>query len=108
MVYNPPPDGHVVILLDNGTTAMTGMQEHPGTGRTLDHHRTGKMVLEDVARSLGIPHVHVMDPTLDPGAFQQLVAQCLATGELAVIVARRTCLLATGKIKQMEKCLEQQ
>jgi len=108
MVYNPPPDGHVVVILDNGTTAMTGMQEHPGTGRTLDHQRTGKVILEDVARSLGIRQVHVMDPTLDPGAFEQLVARSLASGELAVIVARRTCLLATGKIKQMEKCLEQQ
>ena len=35
MVYNPPPTGHVVLILDNGTTAMTGLQEHPGTGRTL-------------------------------------------------------------------------
>ena len=34
MVYNPPPGGHVLIILDNGTTAMTGLQEHPGTGRT--------------------------------------------------------------------------
>jgi indolepyruvate ferredoxin oxidoreductase, alpha subunit len=42
MVYNPPPTGHVVLILDNGTTAMTGMQEHPGTGRTLDHQHTGK------------------------------------------------------------------
>jgi len=108
MVYNPPPDGHVVIILDNGTTAMTGMQEHPGTGRSLDHQRTGKVVLEDVARSVGVLRVHVMDPTLDPAAFEKLVADCLAAGELAVIVARRTCLLATGKIKQMEKCLEQQ
>jgi indolepyruvate ferredoxin oxidoreductase, alpha subunit len=108
MVYNPPPDGHVVIILDNGTTAMTGMQEHPGTGRSLDHQRTGKVVLEDVVRSVGVSRVHVMDPTLDPAAFEKLVADCLAAGELAVIVARRTCLLATGKIKQMEKCLEQQ
>ena len=37
MVYNPPPTGHVVLILDNSTTAMTGHQEHPGTGRTLDH-----------------------------------------------------------------------
>ncbi len=37
MIYNPPPTGHVVVILDNSTTAMTGHQEHPGTGRTLDH-----------------------------------------------------------------------
>jgi indolepyruvate ferredoxin oxidoreductase alpha subunit len=108
MVYNPPPDGHVVIILDNGTTAMTGMQEHPGTGRTLDHQHTGKVIFEDLVRSLGIRRVHVIDPTLNSSAFEQLVADCLATRELAVIIARRTCLLAAGKIKQMEKCLEQQ
>ncbi len=107
MVYNPPPDGHVLIILDNGTTAMTGMQEHPGTGRSLEHHRTGRVVFEDLARSLRIQQVHVIDPTVDPAAFQALVARCLESHELAVIVARRTCLLATGKIKQMEKCLEQ-
>jgi indolepyruvate ferredoxin oxidoreductase, alpha subunit len=107
MVYNPPADGHLVIILDNGTTAMTGMQEHPGTGRALDHSRAGKVVIEDLVRSLGIGRVHVVDPTLDQQAFQNLVAECLASRELAVIVARRTCLLATGKIKQMEKCLEQ-
>ena len=28
----------VLVILDNRTTAMTGMQEHPGTGRRLDHH----------------------------------------------------------------------
>ena len=32
MVYNPPPDGHVLVILDNATTAMTGQQEHPGHG----------------------------------------------------------------------------
>ncbi len=108
MVYNPPPDGHLVIILDNGITAMTGMQEHPGTGRNLEHKRTGKVVFEDLVRSMGIGQVHVTDPTLNPRAFQDLVAQCLESRDLAVIIARRTCLLATGKIKQMEKCLEPQ
>ncbi|MFW5856439.1 MAG: thiamine pyrophosphate-dependent enzyme, partial [Planctomycetota bacterium] len=44
MVYTPPKTGHVVILLDNGTTAMTGLQEHPGTGRTLAHAPTHRVV----------------------------------------------------------------
>ena len=75
MVYNPPPTGHVVLILDNGTTAMTGLQEHPGTGRTLIHEPTGKVVFEDLARSLGIQNVHVMDPTKDEAAFEQLVTR---------------------------------
>jgi indolepyruvate ferredoxin oxidoreductase alpha subunit len=114
MVYNPPPTGHVVIILDNGTTAMTGLQEHPGTGRTLEHRPTGKVVIEDLARSLGIPSVHVVDPTANLTAFEQLVAASLASGKLEVIVARRNCLLAAGKIKEYERaareeisCLEQ-
>ncbi|MFZ0959974.1 MAG: thiamine pyrophosphate-dependent enzyme [Terriglobia bacterium] len=118
MVYNPPKTGHVVIILDNGTTAMTGLQEHPGTGRTLDHQTTGKVIIEDLVRSLGITKVHVTDPTINPAAFQELVAASLASGELEVIVARRNCLLAAGKIKEYERyaardkvpedCLEQQ
>ena len=46
MIYNPPPTGHVLLILDNGTTAMTGLQEHPGTGRTLEHSSTGKVIFE--------------------------------------------------------------
>ncbi|MDR3675394.1 MAG: thiamine pyrophosphate-dependent enzyme [Acidobacteriota bacterium] len=118
MVYNPPKTGHLVIILDNGTTAMTGLQEHPGTGRTLDHQPTGKVVIEDLVRSLGIARVHVTDPTANSAAFQELVAASLGSGELTVIVARRNCLLAAGRIKEYERsaaheeitedCVEQQ
>jgi indolepyruvate ferredoxin oxidoreductase alpha subunit len=103
MVYNPPSTGHLVIILDNGTTAMTGLQEHPGTGRRLDHQPTGKVVIEDLVRSLGIPDVHVVDPSANPAGFQELVAQSLAGGKLTVIVARRNCLLAAGRIKEYER-----
>ena len=106
MVYNPPPTGHVVLILDNGTTAMTGMQEHPGTGRTLDHHHTGKYVFEDVARAMGIRRVHVTDPTLDQAAFEALIKTCLDSGELELIIARRDCLLAAGAIRKYEKANE--
>jgi indolepyruvate ferredoxin oxidoreductase alpha subunit len=103
MVYNPPPAGHVVLILDNGTTAMTGLQEHPGTGRTLDHQPTGKVSIERIARALGIENVQVADPTMDPGAFERLVAAGLAASQLSVIVARRNCLLAAGQIRKYEK-----
>jgi len=112
MVYNPPETGHVVIILDNGTTAMTGMQEHPGTGRKLDHEHTGKLVFEDLARSLGIRNVDVIDPWEKPDLFRNLVKERLEGGQLALIIARRDCLLAAGKIKQYDraagKCDEQE
>jgi indolepyruvate ferredoxin oxidoreductase alpha subunit len=108
MIYNPPASGHVLVILDNGTTAMTGMQEHPGTGRTLAHAKTGKVVFEDLARALGVRNVHVIDPTQDPGQFQELIQTCLDTPELSVVIARRDCLLATRSIREYERCNEQQ
>jgi indolepyruvate ferredoxin oxidoreductase alpha subunit len=107
MVYNPPPTGHVVLILDNGTTAMTGMQEHPGTGRTLDHHKTGKIVIEDLIKALGVRNVQVVDATPDPRGFEELVKKSLEKPELSVIINRRNCLLAAKSIKEYEKCNEQ-
>jgi len=103
MAYNPPPTGHVVLVLDNGTTAMTGFQEHPGTGRTLDHSATAKASIEGLARAVGVRNVHVIDPTLDPAAFERLMKECLDKPELTVIVARRDCLLAARTIREYER-----
>jgi len=104
MVYNPPPTGHVLLILDNGTTAMTGMQEHPGTGRTLNHAHTGKVVFEDLARSLGIKNVFVLDPATEAEELQATIKECLAKPELSVIITRRHCLLAAKSIREYEKC----
>ncbi|MFW6065297.1 MAG: thiamine pyrophosphate-dependent enzyme, partial [Planctomycetota bacterium] len=100
MVYNPPPTGHVVLILDNGTTAMTGMQEHPGTGRKLDHQPTAQVVFEDLARGLGIKNVHVVDPAKQADELKSNLAEALAGNEPTVIVARRPCLLAAKQIRQ--------
>src|SRR5208337_2872427 len=73
MIYNPPATGHVLLILDNGTTAMTGLQENPGTGRKLDHSRTGRVVFEELARTLGVRNVHVIDPLAQPQVFENLL-----------------------------------
>jgi indolepyruvate ferredoxin oxidoreductase, alpha subunit len=99
MVYNPPATGHVVVVLDNGTTAMTGLQEHPGTGRTLEHQPTGRIVIEDLARAMGIHNVHVLDPTKDIAGFERTLAEAMESGQLSVIIARRPCLLTAKRNK---------
>ena len=108
MIYNPPPTGHVLVILDNGTTAMTGMQEHPGTGRTLDHAATSKVIFEDLARALGVPNVFVVDPTEEPEKFREIIQSCLDKPELSVVIARRNCLLAARSIREYERRHEQQ
>ncbi len=97
MIYNPPTSGHVVLILDNGTTAMTGLQEHPATGRTLGREPTGQVVLENLARSLGIGNVVVVDPLAEAERLEQSLTEALARPELTVIIARRRCLLAAVK-----------
>ena len=104
MVYNPPSTGHVLIILDNATTAMTGHQEHPGTGRTLDHEPTNKVILEDLVRSLGIRRVHVVEPRVGSDDFERVLLESLASRELAVIIARRPCLLIVKRLKELERC----
>jgi indolepyruvate ferredoxin oxidoreductase alpha subunit len=104
MVYNPPPDGHVLIILDNYTTAMTGHQEHPGTGRKLNHEPTNQLVLEDLARSLGVKRVHVVEPRAGSNEFERVLDECLASRELCVIIARRPCILIVKRLRELEQC----
>jgi indolepyruvate ferredoxin oxidoreductase alpha subunit len=106
MVYNPPETGHVLIVLDNGTTAMTGQQEHPGTGRTLEHEPTGRLSIEGLARALGVPNVDVVDPVEDPSGFEALLSDRLGRRELSVIVSRRPCILAAADIRRYEKAAQ--
>lgn len=103
MIYNPPATGHVLIVLDNGTTAMTGQQEHPGTGRRLDHEPTTKLSIEGIARALGVPNVDVIDPVTDPAGFEALLTDRLGKAQVSVIVARRPCILAAADIRTYEK-----
>ncbi len=96
MIYNPPATGHVVLILDNQTTAMTGLQDHPGTGRTLGGAATGRVVLEDVIRSLGVD-VLIVDPIAEPRRLEPLLRDALRGDALTVIIVRRQCLLAVAR-----------
>jgi indolepyruvate ferredoxin oxidoreductase alpha subunit len=102
MVYNPPATGHVVMILDNDTTAMTGLQDHPGTGRRLNQEPSHKVSIEGIARSIGVEQVDVIDPLADPAAFETLLRERLSGDKLSVIVVRRPCLLAMGKHKRRQ------
>jgi indolepyruvate ferredoxin oxidoreductase alpha subunit len=103
MVYNPPSTGHVLLILDNGTTAMTGQQEHPGTGRTLEHEPTNKTSIEAVASAMGVTNVDVIDPVVKQDDFESLLLKRLGSNELSVIITRKVCLLAAGAIREYEK-----
>ncbi len=105
MIYNPPATGHVLLLLDNGTTAMTGQQEHPGTGRSLLHDAANKINFEEVIRAMGVKNVVTVDPLAGDGSLKTAITNALASSEIAVVVTRRPCILAAPKIRIYERAI---
>ena len=90
MVYNRSKG--TVIILDNETTAMTGRQEHPGTGVTLMGERTTRLDFVSLARTLGVEYVRKVDP-YDLNTLESVIDEAVNLDALAVIVTNRPCLL---------------
>jgi indolepyruvate ferredoxin oxidoreductase alpha subunit len=59
-VYNQSET--TLVILDNSTTAMTGHQPHPGTGKTMMGEITSKIDIESVLRGVGVEEVRRIDP----------------------------------------------
>ena len=102
MVYNRPATGHVVIILDNSITAMTGLQENPATGRKLDHTPAPAVSLEKIVEGIGVDNVDIIDTTAEHEKFKALLQERLSSNDTSVIIARRPCILAAVKAKSYE------
>ncbi len=89
-VYNRVPT--TTVLLDNRTTGMTGHQEHPGTGRTLQGDPAPAIDYETLLRSLGVEHVQTVDPW-DLDVTEEAIRAGLGHAGPAVIIAKRRCML---------------
>ncbi|MBN2374643.1 indolepyruvate ferredoxin oxidoreductase subunit alpha [bacterium] len=81
-----------ILVLDNRTTAMTGHQEHPGTGRTLMGEETVCANIEEIARALGVRHVKTIDP-YKLSEVRETLKEALDLDEPSVVISRRPCLL---------------
>ena len=82
----------VTLILDNRTTAMTGHQDNPGTGKTAQGEDTIRLELEPIVRAMGIDQVYTVDP-YDLAATEEAFRRCLDSEEPAVVIARRECAL---------------
>jgi indolepyruvate ferredoxin oxidoreductase alpha subunit len=94
VVYNKGKS--VLVVLDNRTTAMTGHQDHPGTGVTLMGEATTAISIEDVGRACGMKRIATVNP-YDLKATEKAVAEALASEETSLIVTRAPCPLRTRK-----------
>ena len=82
----------VIVICDNRTTAMTGMQEHPATGYTLMGEKTKEVNLEELAKTLGIDSVRVVDP-YDLKNTREVMKEELARKGSSLVISRRSCVL---------------
>ncbi|TET74505.1 MAG: indolepyruvate ferredoxin oxidoreductase subunit alpha [Dehalococcoidia bacterium] len=90
VVYNQ--GNTTVIILDNGTTAMTGHQGHPGTGISARGTETQAVELELLVRGIGVKDVNVVD-AFDLDAIESTIRRSLETDGPSVVIARGPCPL---------------
>ncbi len=90
MAYNH--SDALIIILDNSTTAMTGMQEHPGTGYTLMKNEAKKVNLNVLVSALGIENIKVIDPN-NIKETQHAIKEELESSGPSVIIAQSPCVL---------------
>jgi len=95
----------VIVICDNRTTAMTGMQDHPATGYTLQGEKTKELNFVELASALGIDSVHVIDP-YDIKATRQVLQEELSKPGPSVIISRRSCVLFKRSAKDEKKPLK--
>jgi indolepyruvate ferredoxin oxidoreductase alpha subunit len=82
----------VTVILDNHTTAMTGHNEHPGTGRTLAGEPVKPVDYTALCRALGVEFVATVDP-YDTDRLHKVLEEALAFEGPAVVIASRPCIL---------------
>ena len=81
-----------VLVLDNSITGMTGHQQNPTTGLTLQNEPTYPIRIEDFCQAVGVKRVRVVDPQ-DMAATEAAIKEEIAIAEPSVIIVRRPCAL---------------
>jgi indolepyruvate ferredoxin oxidoreductase alpha subunit len=90
VVYNQ--GNTTIIILDNGTTAMTGHQDHPGTGISVKGTKTQAVKLEALAAGIGVKDVTVVN-AFDLEAIESAIRRCVESDGASIIIVRGACPL---------------
>ncbi len=90
VVYNR--SNTITCILDNRITGMTGHQDHPGTGFTLQGMPTKALEIATVVKALGVDHIRTVNP-LKLSEVREALDWALALDEPSVIITRWPCVL---------------
>ena len=97
VVYNQSPV--VTIIMDNRVTGMTGQQENPGTGHTLQGKPAPRIELEPLVRALGVKHVKTV-PAFHVDEIEKTLREYLKLDEPAVLITEEECALLPSARKR--------
>jgi indolepyruvate ferredoxin oxidoreductase, alpha subunit len=88
-----------LVILDNGTTAMTGHQPHPGVDMTrLNLDGYGRVSIEAVVRAVGVSHVTVIKPYKVKKS-AEAIREAIDFEGVSVIISQETCALYAKALK---------
>jgi indolepyruvate ferredoxin oxidoreductase alpha subunit len=91
-----------LVIMDNGTTAMTGHQIHPGVDTGPIGVERTRISLENLVRGLGVQDVHVVKPFKLKKTVEAVRASMEYDG-ISVIISQEFCPLfakATGQFRK--------
>jgi len=97
VVYNR--SNVITIIMDNRITGMTGHQENPGTGLTLQGKETVEVEIEPLVKALGIRQVKTLEGH-DVEGIEKTLRQWLKEDEPAVLITREECALLPSARKR--------
>jgi indolepyruvate ferredoxin oxidoreductase alpha subunit len=89
-VYNDHDITLIVML--NDTTAMTGHQDHPGTGKTTHAGEGQRVTVRSVLEGLGVKHIGETD-TYNQKRLGELVKEAMEIEGFTAVIARHPCML---------------
>lgn len=84
----------ILVVLDNSTTAMTGHQPHPGTGRTMMGEVVTKVSIEKVLEGIGVNKIVKADPLRLEEAIAA-VRQVLDEPGVRAVIFKSPCIAVT-------------
>lgn len=100
IVYNK--GNSISVILDNRITGMTGHQQNPGTGYTLQGDVTNEVNIEELVKACGVKHIRTINPN-DLSQVKETLDWALELEEPSVIIARWPCALKKFSKQDIEE-----
>jgi indolepyruvate ferredoxin oxidoreductase alpha subunit len=94
-----------IILLDNRTTGMTGQQEHPATGYTINGEAAHRIDFVELGRALGIENPRKVNPW-HLEETERVIKEELDKDDPSLVISEGPCILLRRAFKKYNKPLQ--